>query len=368
MTRFPYDSAWGGEESHTLLLAKYFRTLGYVVIFMGNCPTLLRHFSKEGFPTKKISGGKMVVTPWELLKSLFLNPVWTRNMRLGFDDLLHEYDVQALYCLSLNEKLFLTSYAGRFGVPVTWVEHQEIRNWLLKSPWRFLYQKQARLAKIVPISPKNKSVLLKELHIPAKNMVNIVNGVVLNAFKGTTRKTQKNLIVSSNRLIPKKGMMDFLQAVKILFEKGIKFRVQVFGEGEEYGRVSTFIQDELGGVALEFSPFLSKEVWQNTLLEADVYVSSARDTNETFSLATAEALAAGCKVVVTKCSGIANYLEDEKEAFLADPKNPEALADLIERALEADESMREKAQQAAASKFDQVRMLEQYEKLILRSV
>ena len=84
MTRFPYESSWGGEESHTLNLARFFREKGHEVVFMGSCPILLKRFDEEGFKTSKVWGGKMIVTPWQLLKSVILFPFMAWSMRRSF--------------------------------------------------------------------------------------------------------------------------------------------------------------------------------------------------------------------------------------------------------------------------------------------
>src|SRR5690606_16841233 len=145
ITRFPYESSWGGEESHTLSIAKHLRAKGFEVIFFGSCPILLQKFSELSFPVRKVWGGKMVVTPFELLKSFFLFPLIKWNLIQNFKKLYASYDIKALYCLSLNEKILLTPEAIKQNIPVTWVEHQEIRNWLLKNPWKKMYQKLSSL-------------------------------------------------------------------------------------------------------------------------------------------------------------------------------------------------------------------------------
>lgn len=367
ITRFPYEAAWGGEESHTLALAREFRDQGVQVIFVGNCPVLLEKFQAEAFPVKKVEGGKMIVTPKELIRSFFLFPLWGGRMRRALNTLSKQYDLKALYCLSLNEKLFLTPLALELGVPVTWVEHQEIRDWLLKSPWKALYRRLARQVKIVPISPKNKSILKKALEIPAKNIVEIVHGVALEEITRLPRTPQRGLIVAANRLIPKKGMRDILEAFHLLHQKEPTLRLRLIGEGEEKGLLLKRIDDLNLKEVVTLSPPLFKSEWHATLAQADVYVSASKDSNETFSLNTAEALAAGCKVVVTRCSGIAHYLDEGKEAFLAKPEDPQALAESLSLALRAPEALREQAQQAARKKFDIKRMLQEYKAVILRA-
>lgn len=365
MTRFPYESSWGGEESHTLAVARHLKSKGFEVVFMGSCAVLLQKFSEEGFPIKKTWGGKMVVTPFELLKSFLLFPIIKWNLARAFTELCADYDVKALYCLSLNEKLLLTSEALRRNISVTWVEHQEIRSWLLKSPWRALYSSLGTRVKIVPISLQNKKNLLEQLQIPTTSIVDIVNGIALENVR--SRKTQKALVVTANRFIPKKGVMDFIQALSELFSRHPDLQVHIVGEGEEEEMIKGYLSGHLAGKNIQLDHFLKKEKWFELLSQADVFVCCPRDTNETFSLNTAEALASGCKVVVTNCAGIANYLVSGADAIIAEPMNPSQLAQSIEAALSAPELMRENAKKTAREKFDQQRMLLEYEKLILRS-
>ncbi len=339
-TRFPYESAWGGEESHTITLAKYFHSRGFEPVFFGSCPMLLQKFSELGFSVRKVWGAKMIVTLYELLKSFFLFPFIRWNMRRQFRRLLSEFDVQALVCLSFNEKLFLTPLALEVGIPVTWLEHEEIRGWLLKSPWKYLYSKYSKHVKIVPISRHNHDQL-KILGVEKKSITEIINGVDVRALTKLKRKTQKNLIVTANRNIPKKGIQDFLKALELMHRNDLIVRV--------------------------ISDFLKKENWYDVLSKADVYVLASRNQSETFSLSTAEAMAAGCKVVVTKCCGIADFLEDKKNAFLVEPNNPKDLARGIEEALLSSDELRESARALAKEKFDQEKMFQAYESVILRS-
>jgi glycosyltransferase involved in cell wall biosynthesis len=365
MTRFPYESSWGGEESHTLTLAKHLRSKGYEVVFMGSCPVLLKKFTELSFPVKKVWGGKMVVTPFELLKSFFLFPFIKLNITRHFRKLVTNYDVRALYCLSLNEKVLLTQEAIRLKIPTTWVEHQEVRGWLLRSPWRNLYQSLSPFVKIVPICKVNMQ-RLADIKIEAGNMVEIVNGVDLEMASQNIRKTQKNLLVVANRFISKKGIMDFLSTLPNLFTEYPDLEVKIIGEGPERELMESFIKNKISGMNISIINFLKKENWFELLSRCDVYVSTARDSNETFSLSTAEALANGCKVVVTTCSGISDFLTNGEDAFLTEPMNPEKLEMNIKRALMSSEELRENAKTTAKKMFDQNKMLLQYESVILR--
>lgn len=366
ITRFPYESSWGGEESHTLDLARHFRKKGFEVIFMGSCPVLLEKFALEGFPVKKVWAGKMIVTPWELLKSYVLSRVYRRNLKKAFLGILKKHDVKALYCLSLNEKLFLSEVALENEVPVTWVEHQEIRNWLLKNFWKKIYQRLSKKVRIVPISKKNEKVLKNELSVPEENMEFITNGISIPDLKNRLSK-EKGTLTFANRLIPKKGVMDFLKAL----EKNKNFfqtkKISIIGEGEQKEEAQVFAKEYLKDYSIQFYNYLKNENWRSVLQRSDVFVSCAQDSNETFSLNTAEALSEGCKVVVTSCSGIADFLIDKKEAFICEPMNPSDLSKKIQEAFGSPNAIREMARSAAKRKFNKESMHEKYYQLILRN-
>ena len=49
----------------------------------------------------------------------------------------------------------------------------------------------------------------------------------------SSQRTEKDFtIISAGRFVPKKGFTDLLKAAKILTDKGIKFKMKIFGDGE----------------------------------------------------------------------------------------------------------------------------------------
>ena len=356
-TRFPYESEWGGEESHTLMIAKKMADEGWEPIFMGSCSVLAEHFRKNGWKAYKVWASKMIVTPLQLLLSLLLFPFIIWNLRRTFQKISRDHNIQTVYMLSFNEKIFMTSYCLRKGVRVLWVEHQEMRSWFQKNFWRRRYEKLAKKVSIVPISPKNKRVL-EGLGLES-SLHEIINGVDVQLVQSFRSEREMNLVVFANRFIPKKGVEDFIQSLDILKNENIS--VKILGQGE----LNDFVKNELSKIGkAELIPYLKKEDFYKLLNTADVFVSCARDENETFSLNSAEAMAAGCKLVVTNCSGIAHYLEDHKEALLCEPMNPEDLANKIQQALTAPEEMRVDAHKKAEKSFNSLNMLNEYYSLI----
>lgn len=364
ITRFPYESQWGGEESHTIQIARHMSLQGYEVVFMGSCEVLLKKMKDEGFHTMKVWGGKMIVTWWELLRSLVLFPFIIINLRRAYNQLSTTYDIKALYCLSLNEKLFLSPLAVSQSVPVTWVEHQEIRGWLMKSPWKYLYCKNSKSVQIVPISKNNEEALLS-FGISSGCLTEIVNGVDVSGIQSVQVQKEKGLIVYANRLIKKKGVLDFIESLEYLPQKSEK-KIVIIGNGKLESEVKKKMNTCVGYFSIEHLNYLKKENWYSLLRKAEVFVCSSEDSNETFSLNSAEALAAGCKLVVTKPCGIVSYLEDRKDAVFADAQNSVNLSHKILIALESEE-LSENGKKTAREKFNLPIMLKLYESLILRS-
>ena len=80
---------------------------------------------------------------------------------------------------------------------------------------------------------------------------------------------------------------------------------------------------------------------------ADVYVSPSRE--DSFGLPVAEAMACGLPAITSVCAGVADYVHDGVDGFvLREPRDAQALSQLIER-LQAEPDLRRKIGEAAAA-------------------
>lgn len=100
----------------------------------------------------------------------------------------------------------------------------------------------------------------------------------------------------------------------------------------------------------------------------DIVVATSE--NEAFSLALAEAMAAGCAVVAFQIGGMADLIEDGVTGLLTPPNDVKKLAAAIIRLLE-DESLRAKLGAAARAhvreRYDRERVITQIEQLYLEA-
>jgi phosphatidylinositol alpha 1,6-mannosyltransferase len=82
---------------------------------------------------------------------------------------------------------------------------------------------------------------------------------------------------------------------------------------------------------IHFTGFLMGETKANVLASCDLFCSPS--PYETFGLTVVEAMASGVPVVTVKSGAVAEYLIDQKNAYLVRPNDAEALADRLQLAL-----------------------------------
>ena len=85
---------------------------------------------------------------------------------------------------------------------------------------------------------------------------------------------------------------------------------------------------------------------------ADVYVSPSRE--DSFGLPVAEAMASGLPAITSICAGVADYVHDGVDGFvLREPRDPQALALLVER-LHSEPELRRNIGEAAAKSMPEL--------------
>ncbi|MEO0180634.1 MAG: glycosyltransferase family 4 protein [candidate division WOR-3 bacterium] len=123
-----------------------------------------------------------------------------------------------------------------------------------------------------------------------------------------------------------KGMEYFIEAVRIMSGRGLRFEIWLVTQEEE--ALNPF-ED------MDIPCFLMNGQDDNQLRRlyssADLFVSSS--VAEGFSLPPLEAMACGTPVVMAECGGAWDYAEPESNAIVVPAKNPEALADGIQRVI-----------------------------------
>jgi len=158
----------------------------------------------------------------------------------------------------------------------------------------------------------------------------IPNGISWNGAKCSVPFEREVPVVRAcGRLVPKKGFIFLVGAAAILRAKGLRFRVEIVGEGPEEASLREAI--EARGLEGQVVLLGARDDARELIADADAFVLPS--LREGLPLVILEALHAGRPVVATNIAALAGVVHDGQEALMVRPGSAESLAEGIERLL-----------------------------------
>jgi len=315
VTRFPFESQFGGEELHTLSVMEGLYERGVFCAFLGSCPVLLRAFRVRHFDVKRAWLSRPPVTVFRLCFFTVLSPLLFLLGGFYLWRARRAWRVDTVYMLGFSEKLLMTPWAVFFGMKVLWLEHARIGRWFTKNPWRRVYTFLSKRVTVVVTSNAMKPILEKY----AKNVVAISCGVVdapRAALPSDLREFMKDgfVVGSVARLSIDKGV-DML--VHLVHSKP-DMKLVLVGQGPLKSKL----------LATAAAGKFSDQIFITTLKTRgemvafysaiNLFVLPAREFDP-FGMAAAEAAWAGTPVIVTGKCGIASDLKSGIDAVICAP-------------------------------------------------
>jgi glycosyltransferase involved in cell wall biosynthesis len=139
------------------------------------------------------------------------------------------------------------------------------------------------------------------------------------------------------RLEERKGTPELLDAMILLQQRGVDFRLDLVGQSylDRVPEQLAILGDRVNAVGI----VTDDDVLERFYGEADLFCFPSRD--EGFPRVLYEAMAHGVPIVTTFVGSIASVMEDEVNCLRVPTRSPVALADAIERAL-GDAALRER--------------------------
>lgn len=182
-TRFPLESAWGGEEALHLALAEELRSRGVDVAFVGSCSIFREEFQEQGFRTFFLPFLRDITSKKSLLFSLLTVPIMV-IVGVFFLGFLKARGYKTLLFLTYIEKISWTPIAKLFGFRVFWSHHAPLGKWFFQNPYQFLWKIFSRSTpSIVPshymsraiksVYPEAKTYILPNPLLPNRNFFGI---------------------------------------------------------------------------------------------------------------------------------------------------------------------------------------------------
>jgi colanic acid/amylovoran biosynthesis glycosyltransferase len=173
---------------------------------------------------------------------------------------------------------------------------------------------------------------LSSYNISEANIKVITPAIDIDLFETTKDKKNNNQslnIVCVSRLHWVKGLNYLLEALSILKQKNIDFKLTIIGDGEEKERL-TFATYQFGiSPNVIFTGKLPQSAVIDYLNKANVYVQYS--IQEGFCNAVLEAQAMGIPCVVSDADGLQENVLHRKTGFVVPKRNPKALAKAIKQ-------------------------------------
>ena len=220
-----------------------------------------------------------------------------------------------------------------------------------RFPYGLLYRTLFKEAEVILLSERLYSDV--ERFVSRKDVHPCPNGIDCPAVPTRERNAVPEILFLSN-LLPGKGVVDLLDACRIMKERGYRFTCRVAGApsagitSEDFARLVS--ERKLTDVIRYDGPLYGSEK-QEALAGADMFVLPTRD--DSFPLVILEAMAAGLAVVSTREGGIPDEVEDGVTGILCDKEDPSGLADSIGRLLERPDLCREMGE-AGRSRYERL--------------
>jgi colanic acid/amylovoran biosynthesis glycosyltransferase len=200
-----------------------------------------------------------------------------------------------------------------------------------------LARKLAEASGVVTVSDYNLAFLRQRYGAAARKVRRIYNGLDLAAFPYAAPADRPPLVLAVGRLVEKKGFADLVAACAILARRGVAFRCDIVGTGEEAAALAA--QIAASGLSERVSllgPLPQAEV-KARIREAAAFAAPCvvgRDNNQDgLPTVLLESMALGAPCVSTDVTGIPEVLVHGETGLMVPQRDPAALADALTRLL-----------------------------------
>lgn len=208
----------------------------------------------------------------------------------------------------------------------------------------------------------------KEEGFSDNQMICIPNGVDTGRFKPSSRYPDKRArIVCVGRLVEIKGVDILMDAFRLLYDEGIRLKLEIFGEGQEKNRLEE--NARYLGISEDVIFHGVIQDLENYLDNACVFVQPS--LAEGMSNVILEAMAAGLPVVATRTGGAPDIIQDGINGLLVEPGSAEQIRHAVKKVI-SDEPFAQKLGKQARKTIEEKysidivvdRYLELYNKIL----
>jgi glycosyltransferase involved in cell wall biosynthesis len=341
---YEFPPLGGGASPVSYEIAKgYIREGHHVAVVTMSYKGLPEHETREGIEIYRvpcIRKKKEICRPWEMLSyTVSAKRFLKQHLKTHNYDLNHTHFIIPTGIVSswANKKFGLPYIVTAHGSDVPGYNNDRFKalHLFTKPMLKDVCSKAKRI-----ISPSRYLAGLIEKEIGCTAEI-IPNGIYPDKF---TPKEKRRVILSTGRLLPRKGFQHLIKAVS---DDDIGYELHIAGDGP--------MKDELTRLAGKSKTKVILHGWLDNngsrykeLLEhASIYVLASEKENA--SVALLEAMSAGCAVITTDISGCPETVGDT--GFLVKPRDPSGIREKL-RLLIGDDKLMKKAQAKARERIE----------------
>jgi colanic acid/amylovoran biosynthesis glycosyltransferase len=261
-------------------------------------------------------------------------------------DLIHcHFGQDAFYAMKIAKKKNIPFIVTFHGQDCTVSDFSKLKSFQI-SNYHYLNNRNKifkNASKIIAVSDFIKNTLIKQGCNPSKIITHYI-GIDVDKFTQKKINVDKSneilTILCVGRHTDKKGIIDLLQAIKILKEKKYKFQLKQIGKGNtEYtDYLKKYVKDNGLSEVVRFLGAVPHAEIEKEFQKADIFClpscTAKNGDSEALGLVFNEASAIGLPIVTTNHGGIPEVVKNNYNGILVQEKSPVDLACALIKLLE----------------------------------
>ena len=221
--------------------------------------------------------------------------------------------------------------------------------------------------RIVAVSEDVRWGLIRQHGLPEEKVAVIYNGIELPPLTSSSRNGGEFLIGSMGRCFPVKDYPLMVEVAREILAINDRARFELVGEGPEQDKIEGLIREYRLDSVFRLPGFI-RDV-NSFCRRLALYLNTS--VHEGIPMSVLEAMANQVPVVAPKVGGFKEIVEDGKQGFLVEGRDPRAFADRCLYLLEhptALEQMGRAARERVEQKFSENKMVQHYHRLYRQAV
>jgi glycosyltransferase involved in cell wall biosynthesis len=169
-----------------------------------------------------------------------------------------------------------------------------------------------------------------------KPLIIIPNGIDLRIYESVSKlniynelniPSDEKIIVFLGRLHPVKGLDYLIESFYLITNRYQNVSLLIIGKGSELSAIRNLANKYNLNSKIFFNSKVSNKEIPNYLSACNIFVLPS--LSEGFPTVVLEAMASGLPIVATNVGGLPDIIQENKNGFLVEPKNPEKMAERI---------------------------------------